>query len=142
MQDLQFTYLSESNIAQIVPLMQDFTSHKYTDDVLLQRLKSMFAHDYDCVAILLENQLIGFCGLWYQTRHYSGKSCELDHFYIDEPFQGKGYGKQFLDWITSQLKTKCYEALELNAYKENKAGHRFYEREGFEHLGFHFVKRL
>ena len=40
------------------------------------------------------------------------------------------------------LKTKGYEALELNAYKENKAGHRFYEREGFEHLGFHFVKRL
>ena len=81
MQDLQFTYFSESNIAQIVPLMQDFTSHKYADDELLQRLKSMFAHDYDCVAIFLENQLIGFCGVWYQTRHYSGKSCELDHFY-------------------------------------------------------------
>ena len=37
---------------------------------------------------------------------------------------------------------KDYEAIELNAYKENKAGHRFYEREGFVHLGFHFVKRL
>ena len=62
--------------------MQDFTAKKYSDEVLLDRLKAMFAYDYDCVAIFLENQLIGFCGLWYQTRHYSGKSCELDHFYI------------------------------------------------------------
>jgi GNAT superfamily N-acetyltransferase len=142
MEDLQFKYLSVSNIAQIVPLMQDFTSRKYEDEVLSERLQAMFAYDYDCVAIVLDNELIGFCGLWYQTRHYSGKSCELDHFYIDEPFQGKGYGKQFLDWITLELKTKGYEAIELNAYKENKAGHRFYKREGFEHLGFHFVKRL
>ena len=122
--------------------MQDFTSNKYSNKVLLERLKAMFAYDYDCVAILLDNQLIGFCGLWYQTRHYSGKSCELDHFYIDEPYQGKGYGKQFLDWITLQLQKKDFKAIELNAYKENKAGHRFYDREGFVHLGFHFVKRL
>ena len=122
--------------------MQDFTAKKYSDEVLLDRLKAMFAYDYDCVAIFLENQLIGFCGLWYQTRHYSGKSCELDHFYIDKPFQGKGYGKQFLDWITLQLQAKDYEAIELNAYRENKAGQRFYVREGFVHLGFHFVKRL
>jgi GNAT superfamily N-acetyltransferase len=142
MQNVEFTYLTKNNIAQIVPLMQDFTANKYSDEVLLDRLKAMFAYDYDCVAIFLENQLIGFCGLWYQTRHYAGKSCELDHFYIDEPYQGKGYGKQFLDWITVQLQAKDYEAIELNAYKENKAGHRFYEREGFVHLGFHFVKRL
>ena len=37
---------------------------------------------------------------------------------------------------------KNFKAIELNAYKENKAGHRFYDREGFVHLGFHFVKRL
>ena len=52
--------------------MQDFTAKKYSDEVLLDRLKAMFAYDYDCVAIFLENQLIGFCGLWYQTRQYSG----------------------------------------------------------------------
>ena len=52
------------------------------------------------------------------------------------------YGKQFLDWITLQLQKKDFKAIELNAYKENKAGHRFYNREGFVHLGFHFVKSL
>ena len=55
MQNLEFTYLSKNNIAQIVPLMQDFTSNKYSNKVLLERLKAMFGYDYDCVAILLDN---------------------------------------------------------------------------------------
>ncbi|MBT7459242.1 MAG: GNAT family N-acetyltransferase [Flavobacteriaceae bacterium] len=142
MAKLNFTYLTENNIAQIVPLMQDFTSCKYSDEVLLQRHKAMFSFDYDCLAITIGNTLIGFCGLWYQMRHYSGKSCELDHFYIEKSCQGKGYGKQMLDWLSKELKDKGYEAIELNAYKENSAAHRFYQREGFDHLGFHYVKRL
>ena len=43
MQNVEFTYLSKNNIAQIVPLMQDFTANKYSDEVLLDRLKGMFA---------------------------------------------------------------------------------------------------
>ena len=34
---------------------------------------------------------------------------ELDHFYIDKPFQGKGYGKQFLDWITLDQITNLFK---------------------------------
>jgi RimJ/RimL family protein N-acetyltransferase len=47
-----------------------------------------------------------------------------------------------MDWLGNKLKAEGYEALELNAYKENVASHRLYAREGFEHLGFHFVKSL
>jgi len=142
MKTLQFDYLNVAKIADILPMMQDFTAHKYSDEVLLDRLKAMFDYDYACVGIYLDRELIGFCGLWFQTRHYSGKSCELDHFYIVPPHQGKGYGQQFLDWAEHELIPQGYEALELNVYKENTAAHRFYEREGFKHLGLHYVKRL
>ena len=142
MKTLQFDYLNVAKIEEILPLMQDFTNHKYSDSVLLTRLKAMFDYDYACAGIYLDAQLIGFCGMWFQTRHYSGKSCELDHFYIDTAYQGRGYGQQFLDWVEKELIPQGYEAIELNVYKENKAAHRFYEREGFEHLGLHYVKRL
>ena len=142
MKTLQFDYLNVAKIEEILPLMQDFTNHKYSDSVLLARLKAMFDYDYACVGIYLEAQLIGFCGMWFQTRHYSGKSCELDHFYIDTAYQGRGYGQQFLDWVEKELIPQGYEAIELNVYKENTAAHRFYEREGFKHLGLHYVKRI
>ncbi len=60
MQNVEFTYLTKNNIAQIVPLMQDFTANKYSDEVLLDRLKAMFAYDYDCVAIFLEKSTYRF----------------------------------------------------------------------------------
>lgn len=140
--EIEFRFLKVTNIPEMLPLIQDFTQHKFTDKVHEQRFIGMFQHEYDCVGFYSENTLIGFCGLWYQIRHYSGKSCELDHFYIIPEYQGKGLGTQFLDWIGDKLKTKGFEAVELNAYKENTASHRLYAREGFIHLGFHFVKRL
>ena len=139
---VKFRFLKVANIPEILPLIQDFTEHKFTNEVHVQRFTSMFTYQYDCVGFYDGDKIIGFCGLWYQTRHYSGKSCELDHFYILPNYQGKGLGSQFLDWIGKKLKAEGYEALELNAYKENTASHRLYAREGFEHLGFHFVKRL
>jgi GNAT superfamily N-acetyltransferase len=140
--NVEFRFLKVANIPEILPLMQDFTQHKYTDETHEQRFNSMFQHEYDCVGFYIKNKLIGLCGLWYQTRHYSGKSCELDHLYIIPEYQGKGLGTQFLNWIENKLSAQGYEALELNAYKENTASHRLYAREGFLHLGFHFVKRF
>ena len=139
---IDFRFLKVANIPEMLPLMQDFTQHKYSDATHHKRFVAMFSHEYDCVGFYDGESLVGLCGLWYQTRHYSGKSCELDHFYIKPDFQGKGLGTQFLDWISEKLKAEGYEAIELNAYKENTASHRLYAREGFEHLGFHFVKRL
>ena len=139
---IDFRFLKVTNIPEIIPLMQEFTQGKYSDAVHTKRFNAMFAHEYDCIGFYDGAELIGLCGLWYQTRHYSGKSCELDHFYIKPEYQGKGLGSQFMQWIGEKLKAEGYEALELNAYKENIASHRLYAREGFEHLGFHFVKRL
>lgn len=140
--NVEFRFLKVANIPEILPLIQDFTQYKYSDAVHAERFTAMFTHEYDCIGFYSADALVGLCGLWYQTRHYSGKSCELDHFYIIPEFQGKGLGTHFMNWIGGLLKEKGFEALELNAYKQNTASHRLYKREGFKHLGFHFVKRL
>ena len=140
--EVDFRYLNVGNIPEILPLVQDFTEHKYSDAVLSSRFVAMFQHEYDCIGFYYDDNMIGLCGLWYQSRHYSGKSCEIDHLYIKPKYQGQGLGTRFIDWIGGKLQKEGFEALELNAYKENVASHRLYAREGFENLGFHFVKRL
>ncbi len=136
----QFEFLKIDKIKDIIPLMQDFTAHIHSDQILEERFRGMFTFAYDCVGIYKDSRLIGICGLWYQVRHYSGKSCELDHFYIVPEFRGSGVGKKFLDWLTHELSE--YDAIELNAYIPNEDSHRFYEREGFKKLGFHFVRDI
>ena len=42
---------------------------------------------------------MGVCGLWFQTRHYSGKSCEPDHVFIKAKYQGLGLGNKMFKFI-------------------------------------------
>ena len=64
------------------------------------------------------------------------KSCEIDHLYILPDYQNKGVGSKLVFWIENYLKKLGYEALELNAYKENTKSHELYIRLGFDHLDF------
>lgn len=80
--------------------------------------------------------------MWHMTRHYIGKSMEVDHVIIDENYQGKGLGKLFFEWIYKHVKSKGCEASELNAYVNNPKSHKFYYNEGYNIYGFHFLKVL
>ena len=138
----EFKILNPVHIHTVIPLMQKFTENKFSDEVLKQRFSEMVTQNYECAGIYDEDQLIGITGLWYCTRHYSGKSVEVDHVYIDDAYQGKGLGKQFFSWIYEYVRSRGCEAVELNTYVQNYPSHKFYYNEGFQILGYHFLKRL
>lgn len=140
--DYRFSLLSSKDIPQIIPLIQEFGQHKFSDEVLIERYKSMFKEHYECVGVFFENQLIGLTGLWYQTRHYLGKCCEADHVYIVEQHRNKGLGKKLFDFVETHAKGKGCEAIELNTYVSNTPSHKFYFNIGFSIIGFHFMKKI
>ncbi len=100
----------------------------------------MVTQNYEWADIFDGEKLIGVSGMWFCTRHYSGKSVEVDYVYIDDDYRGKGLGKQFFKWIYNYVKQKGYEAVELNTYVQNYPSHKFYYNEGFKILGYYFVK--
>ena len=140
--NIHFSLLSHNDIPQIVPLIKVFNENKFSDEVLLNRFKEMFSQQYECVGIFDQNRLIGVAGLWYQMRHYSGRSCEVDHVYIDERFRSEGIGKKLFTFIEAHVTSKGCEAVELNTYVQNSASHKFYYNLGFKILGFHFLKEI
>lgn len=137
-----FKIIEASKIDAIIPLVQKLTTNKFSDAILKQRFADMVTQNYECAVIYDDTKLIGVTGLWYCTRHYAGKSVELDHVYIEEAYRNKGLGKQFLKWIDTYTKEKGVEAMELNTYVQNYPSHKFYYNEGFQILGYHFLKRL
>ncbi|MGS2725124.1 GNAT family N-acetyltransferase [Psychroserpens sp. BH13MA-6] len=138
----QFKIIDNSQIFDVIPLIQKLTSQRFSDEVLQQRFAEMVTQNYECAVIYEDLDLIGVSGLWFSTRHYAGKSVELDHVYIDEAYRGKGLGKQFLKWIYDYVKVKGCESAELNTYVNNYPSHKFYYNEAFEILGYHFFKKL
>lgn len=141
MNGLKFELIDKSEILDILPLMQELNTVD-SKEVLSERILEMATQNYECVGVYLNGELIGMSGLWFCTRHYSGKSVEPDHVVITKKHQNKGIGKLLFDWIYDYSKSEGYETVELNTYTGNTASHKFYYNEGFKILGFHFLKSL
>ena len=137
-----FKIINPSEINSIIPLIQKLTNNANTETVLKERFAEMVTQNYECAGVFDGDTLIGISGMWFQTRHYSGKSMEVDHVYIEEDYQGKGLGKQFFKWLYEYAKSKGCNTSELNTYVQNYPSHKFYYNEGYEIYGYHFYKTL
>lgn len=137
-----FKIIEKDNIKSVVPWVQKLNGNQVTDAVMEQRFSEMVIQNYECVGIYDNKTLIGVCGLWFCTRHYSGKSVEPDHIFIDEAYRGAGLGGRLFEWIQEYVSEKEYESIELNTYVSNFPSHKFYHNQGFKILGYHFLKKL
>ncbi len=107
----------------------------------LQQEMFNYAHYY-CFGLYEGEQLLGISGGWLSLRPYSGKQLELDHVIIDPAIQSKGHGKLFLSLLEIWAKKEGCSTVELNTYVHNSRSHKFYFKEGYTILGFHFQKKL
>jgi GNAT superfamily N-acetyltransferase len=140
--DIHFQIIQKEFISEIIPLIQEFTDNKFPNDILEIRFNEMFIQNYECIGVFKGDMLIGLCGLWFQTRHYAGKSCESDHVYIQPEYQGLGLGNKMFDYVEKYCKEKGCESLEINTYVQNTSSHKFYYNLGYKILGYHFFKDL
>lgn len=141
MQNIKIKIIEKDKILDIVPLIQQMNT-KTPLDLLKKRVLEMSEQNYECAVMYDNDKLIGVCGIWYMTRHYVGRSMEVDHVIMDNTYRGQGLGRIFFDWIYEHAKSKGCEASELNTYTGNPKSHKFYYNEGYEIKGFHFVKIL
>jgi len=137
-----FKIIEKENLSIVIPLVYKLNEGKVSTDTLELRFNEMKNQNYECAAIFDGDTLIGVTGMWFWTRHYAGKCMEIDHVYIEETYRNQGLGKQFMDWITNYVEAKGVETIELNTYVQNHASHKFYYNQGFNVLGFHFLKKL
>ena len=137
-----FKIIPASDILIISPLLQKLGEYKVPVKVLNQRISEMASQSYECIGIYNSDKLIGICGLWFQTRHYAGKSVEPDHIIIEEEYRNMGLGDKLFKFIYSYALKKECKWVELNTYVSNYPSHKFYYNEGFEILGYHFFKKL
>ncbi|REG90034.1 GNAT family N-acetyltransferase [Winogradskyella sediminis] len=137
-----FKLIPNDNLDQIIPLVYELNDAKVSKALLRSRFKDMQHQNYKCAGIFIDNELVGITGLWFSTRHYIGKSVELDHVYIVPEHRGNGLGKRFMAWIYKYAKECGCDSVELNTYVQNYPSHKFYYNEGFQILGYHFLKKL
>lgn len=134
--------LLPEQILTIIPIMLEYTEHKIAQSLLEERFLDMVTQNYECVVMYDGDEIIGLSGLWFMTRHYSGKSVEADHVFVSPEYRSNGLGKILFDWIHDYVRKKGCTTSELNTYVENYPSHKFYYNQGYQIFGYHFVKKL
>ena len=134
--------LDSKEIHSVIGLVYKLNNGRISEEILTDRFNEMVTQNYKCIGVYDNKDLIGVCGLWFCTRHYAGKSVELDHVYIDEAYRNQGLGKKVMTWINDYVISKGCQSMELNTYVSNYPSHKFYYNEGMEIWGYHFFKRL
>jgi len=140
--NFSFRIIPVSEILTILPLLEELASADISEATRKQRVLEMASQNYECLGLFDDDTLIGICGMWFMTRHYAGKSVEVDHVIITEKYQGKGLGKQMMQWVYAYAKEKDCLWVELNTFVHNFASHKFYYNEGFVSKGYHMVKEF
>jgi len=137
-----FRILPKKEIHTVLPLVYKLNEGRITEAVLKSRFDEMIHQNYECAGVFDNETLIGITGIWFCTRHYMGKSAELDHVYIKPEYRGGGLGKAFMIWLRDYIKNKGCNSIELNTYVQNFPSHKFYYNQGYEIWGYHFLKQL
>lgn len=139
MYSIRFIAQEEKEI--IIPLLMKLDP-SIPKNTLLERVNAMFQQGYKCIGVFDNHKLIGMSGLWVLVKYYVGKHVEPDNVYILSEYQGKGVGKQLMQWIYDYAKSIGCSATELNCYVKNKPAQKFWENQGFELLGYHYQKKI
>ncbi|MDX5321464.1 MAG: GNAT family N-acetyltransferase [Bacteroidota bacterium] len=134
--------LSPNDIPRMLPLA-GILNPRTEIMVLESRLRELFSYaNYTCYGWEENGELLAMCGAWTMTKLYSGKQLEVDNFAVSLDHQSKGIGAKLMEAFEAKCREEGFQSIELNAYVKNAAGHKFYFRQGYSIVGFHFIKRL
>lgn len=141
MEDINIRELRPDELSDILPLAV-LANPKIPPATLAERLNAMRDSPYRCIGAFDGSQLVGICGMWPGTKFYCGKYLELDNLFVLEAYRRQQLGQRLFHWVEQLARAEGVEALMLDTYVTNTASHKFYYREGYEIIGYHFWKRL
>ena len=105
-------------------------------------LKEMRARGYRCIGAFAAGELLGIMGFWIGFRFWCRKYIDIDNVIVDANHRSRGIGSKMLKHVEKIAREEnCYMAV-LDSYTTAQNAHRFYFREGYAILGYHFTKYL
>ncbi|WP_250434706.1 GNAT family N-acetyltransferase [Hanstruepera flava] len=143
MRNIEFKLINpidyKNDLLQLVHQLNPNKDISFLNDTLIEMVK---LPNYTCFAIFSDNELLGVSSGWTTIRIYRGKHLELDNVIIDSKIQSKGLGNYLISQIKEWALKNEYTCIGLNTYVSNSRSHKFYYKEGFSILGFHFEHKF
>lgn len=137
--DFDIRLIPYDQMDTIIPLAYVLNNGKIEKEVLKERLKSMLhMGGYECIGAYHSDELIGICGLWVLNKLYAGKHVEPDNVFVKEAYRSSGVGQLMIDYLFRYAKEINCDGTEVNCYISNLKGQKFWEKQGYKPLAYHF----
>jgi diamine N-acetyltransferase len=107
-----------------------------------ERLAEMQANKFNCIGVWYNDSLVACCGFWILIKFYNGRHVEPDNVAVCTDYRNFGLGQIMMDYVHEHAKNLGCTVSELNAYVSNNKAHKFYFKDDYKILGFHFRKEL
>ncbi len=131
----------KADLPAMYPLVRQ-ANPKMTRARFTKLLTSMREANYRCVGAYKGETLVGLAGFWVGWRFWCGKYIDIDNVVVDAKHRKSGIGKKLVGWVEKEARRLKCEIAVLDSYTHNYPSHRFYFREGYVILGYHFTKDL
>jgi len=133
---------NKEEVATTFPILTQHHQHINLEDFLGYIDEILAEKNYQMIAAYLDGKMVGIAGYWVLTRFYLGKYIHIGNMVVDEGKRSLGIGKLMLDFIEQEGREQNCQHLILDSKLENKKAHSLYLRDGFEIIGYHFMKDI
>ena len=137
--NIEIRFIPYGKMDTILPLAFELNNGKISLDLLGKRLKAMLAMGgYQCIGAYDAEELVGICGIWELNKLYVGKHLEPDNVFVKKAYRSSGVGQMMLDFLLAYAKDINCDGTEVNCYVSNLKGQKFWERQGYQPLAYHY----
>ncbi|MFT6077816.1 MAG: GNAT superfamily N-acetyltransferase [Myxococcota bacterium] len=133
---------TKEQIALVFPILVQHHKHIDQKDFLKSIDEILEENNYQMIGAYAQDELVGIAGYWVLTRFYSGKYIQVGNMVIDEKYRNLGIGNKLVNFIELEGKKQGCQHFILDSRMDNEKSHDFYLREGFEMMGYHFMKDI
>lgn len=131
---------SDQEIAETFDVIKQLRPHLNQQDYVEFIRRLQIKYYYHLLYLTYQHQVVAVAGFRVNENLSCGKHIYIDDLVSDEAHQSMGYGHALIEWIVEYAKQLDCSELHLDSGVQRYAAHRFYFRERFEIVYYHFKK--
>jgi GNAT superfamily N-acetyltransferase len=142
MTDLVIEEIDDAGLTRTWPVMSQLRPHLNEADYRGMVARMRLSDGFRVFAASRDGVVAGVAGVRPMELLYCGRILQIDDLVVSETERSGGVGKALLDHIKAEARALGRTEVHLDSALIRHDAHRFYDREGFDRLGYHFRIKL
>lgn len=138
MSRLHIKEIDGDELGRTWPVMAQLRPHLSEPDYLAMIQRMRVTDGFRVFAAVRDGAVVGVAGVRPMELLYCGRILQIDDLVVSDGERSKGVGKALIEHVKAIAKAEDRGEVHLDSGMARTEAHRFYDREGFERLGYHF----